>query len=134
MPEISPFEFVKSINEKKTDLTEEISSYVPFLINRALNVSADSLFNANDMNQRPGLGKDQQYKFLMEAVSKGKRYGEWLKIEKDEKVMLLMAKYSYSKKRATEVARFFTDEDMKEILKSMETGGVFEGKNKKKNS
>jgi len=117
------FDFVKAINSKTEIDPEFISAYVPFIVHRALNVALDSLMCCNEMNRRSFLPKDTQYMFLKHAISKGKRYGEWIKVPEDEKINLLMAFYNYNKKRAEEVLPLLTEDDLKEILSSMEKGG-----------
>jgi hypothetical protein len=65
---MNPFEFVKSINEKTGNLLEGNQdlekAYTPFLVNRGLSFTADTLLAANEMNAAPFLDKRMQYDYL----------------------------------------------------------------------
>ena len=62
---MNPFEFVKSINEKTGNLIANDQDmerqYMPFLVNRGLSFTADTILAANEMNSVPFLDKKLQY-------------------------------------------------------------------------
>ena len=65
---ISPFDFVKSINDTKENLiTDDWSEdqYNAFIVNKALSFTPDTIIYANEMNSRPHLEKVLQYQFLI---------------------------------------------------------------------
>ena len=54
---LSPFDFIKSINEKTENLMavspDVEKDYIPFVVNRGLSFSADTILYANEMNCLP---------------------------------------------------------------------------------
>ena len=74
---ISPFDYVKSINDTKENIiTDEWSEdqYNPFIVNKALSFTPETVIYANEMNSRPHLAKSLQYNFLINIVRKKKRF------------------------------------------------------------
>ena len=60
---------------------DSIKDYVPFVINKGMSQSIDTVIFANEMNKVPWLDPELQYKFLLNSVSKKKRYTKWTKAE-----------------------------------------------------
>ena len=64
---INPFDFVNAINHTKDNLIVDEwseSQYKPFLVNKALSFTADTVIQANEMNSRSHLDKKLQYSFF----------------------------------------------------------------------
>lgn len=116
---LSPFDFAKSINEKHDDLLkvqpEAEKDYQPFLVNRALSFSPDTVLYANMMNQCPNVDKKLQYDYLFASVRRRKRYDKWIKREEDELVPLVATIYNVSQKKATEYLTMLTKEQREEL-------------------
>lgn len=116
---LSPFDFAKSINEKQDDLLkvqpEAEKDYQPFLVNRALSFSPDTVLYANMMNQCPNVDKKLQYDYLFASVRRRKRYDKWIKREEDELVPLVVNVYGVSQKKATEYLTLLTKEQREEL-------------------
>ena len=116
---LSPFDFAKSINEKQDDLLkvqpEAEKDYQPFLVNRALSFSPDTVLYANMMNQCPNVDKKLQYDYLFASVRRRKRYDKWIKREEDELVPLVAGIYNVSQKKATEYLTMLTKEQREEL-------------------
>ena len=78
-------DWLNSINSNKNNLIEEdpesISSYPPYIVNRCLSGTVDSVLFANEMNLNAHLDKDMQYSFLLYTLRKRKRFSPWLKKE-----------------------------------------------------
>ena len=86
-PSISPFDFLNSINYTKENLiVDEWSEkqYIPFLVNKGLSYSADTVIQANEMNARPHLEKSLQFQFLINIIRSRKRFNKWIKPQKIE--------------------------------------------------
>jgi hypothetical protein len=119
------FDIIKSINEKtKLDLSrEELESlYQPWIVNKGLSFTPDTLLFANLMNQNAFLPKLMQYAFFYHGVPKGRRFGKWHKKEKPEDVVDLVKNvYDINITRAQEVLDILTDEQIK-ILRQMKGG------------
>jgi hypothetical protein len=118
---LTPFDFAKSINEKSENLLavqpEAEKDYQPFLVNRALSFSSDTVLHANLMNQCPNLDKKLQYDFLFASVRRRKRYDKWIKKGDTDDLILLVSKvYQVNLRRAAEYLSMMTD-DQKEAIR-----------------
>jgi len=116
---LSPFDFVKSINEKTENLIqvqpEVEKDYLPYMVNRALSFSPDTILYANSMNQRWTLDKKLQYDFLYGSVRRRRRYDKWMKREEDEMLPLVMELYQVNQRRAAEYLSLLTDEQKQQL-------------------
>jgi hypothetical protein len=123
----SPFDFINAINDTKKDLFEDPQAnkdYSPFMVNRGLSYFHDTLFLANEMNTCPTIPKDWQFKFLLNTVTRKKRFSKWVKKDSDSKnLQLVMKHYGYSSKRAEEVLGLLTANQLKEIEQKYYCGG-----------
>ena len=72
-------DWLNSINHTKEDLSEDIKSYPPYIINRCLSGHIDCVMFANEMNMNHHLGKDMQYSFYLNSLRKKKRFSPWLR-------------------------------------------------------
>ena len=75
-------DWLNSINFNKEDLSEDISSYPPYIINRCLSGHLDCVMFANEMNKHHFLDKDMQYSFYLNTLRKRKRFSPWLRKDK----------------------------------------------------
>jgi hypothetical protein len=104
---LSPFDIAKNLFEKKGRLSDDElkGSYSPFMINRILSNTPDTLFYAQEMNANFQLASRLQYDFYYFGISKRKRYGKWNKKSKDdeEKLAIVKETYGYSDLKAREV-------------------------------
>lgn len=99
--------------------------YVPFVVNRALSFHRDCIHYANDMNLHPNIPKEYQYKYLLYTIDKYKRpYVPWVKSKIDERLKYIKEYFDCSQKKAREYLGLLTDEDMNEIIKSLDRGGI----------
>ena len=58
-------DWLNSINFTKEDLSEEVQSYPPYIVNRCLSGHLDCVLFSNEMNKYPFLDKDMQYLSLI---------------------------------------------------------------------
>jgi Bacteriophage clamp loader A subunit len=124
----SPFDFINAINVTKKDLLREDplneKDYSPFMVNRGLSYFSDTVMMANEMNLHNGIPKVWQNDFLLNTVSKKKRFSKWHKKEAEDKVVLLiMEYYKYSTERAREVLDILTPAQIKIIEEKLFKGG-----------
>ena len=123
---ISPFDFVKSINDTKENLiTDKWSEeqYSPFIVNKALSFTSDTIIYANEMNSRPHLEKLLQYNFLINIVRKKKRFSKWIKKEKIEAIDVIKEYYGYSTEKAKQVASILNNEQIDNLKSKLYKGG-----------
>lgn len=124
----SPFDYVKSINEKDLDLTDDLDGYNPYLVNRALSMFPDTVLFANEVNQRPAIENKYQYLLLLNTVRRKKRYsGKWPKRLSSDNVHAVMKYYGYSFDKAEEALKVMTETQI-DFIKSI-VHAVSEDKN-----
>ena len=114
---ISPFDFVNSINSTKENLIVDEATekeYNPFIVNRAMGFSADTVIPGNEMNARPHIDSKMQYDFLHAVVRKSKRYSKWIKSE-EENLEAIQQYFGYSFNKAKEALRILTSDDIEKI-------------------
>lgn len=125
-PKISPFDFVKDIQHAQKNLivdewTEK--QYNPYIVNRALGFSADTVIQANEMNARPGLSKKLQVLFLLNTIRPKKRFTPWVKAEKIRDLDNVKRYYGYSNAKARSVLKVLTATQLDYIRERLNTGG-----------
>ena len=125
-PSISPFDFVNSINFTKEDLiVDEWSEkqYQPYIVNKGLSYSADTVIPANEMNARPHLDKKLQFSFLINTVRPMKRFNKWIKAEKIEAIEVIKEYYGYSTEKARQVLPILSDQQLNYLKEKLQKGG-----------
>ena len=123
---ISPFEFVNSINDTKVNIIVDKWSeeeYNPFIVNKALSFTPDTVIYANEMNSRPHLGKALQYNFLINIVRKKKRFSKWIKKEKIEAIDVIKEYYGYNTEKARQAVSILSEKQIENIKERMFKGG-----------
>ena len=121
MSKVSPFDWVKSINEKK--YLYDLSGYNPFLTNRCMAMHMDTVMLAEAMNQAHSVGPQLQYDFYYHAVRKGKRFGFPPKPQEHDDIEVIQQHYGYSRQKAVEALRLLSSSQVRAIIKSTDTGG-----------
>ena len=124
---MTPFDFVNAINQTKENLFVEPMAhkdYSPFLVNRSLSFFHDTVAQANEMNLHSSIPKDWQFFFLLNSITKKKRYSKWAKADKATKSLLLVQEYfGYSSEKAKVALSILTDDQLKEIQQKLNKGG-----------
>lgn len=126
-PRISPFDFLNSITFKKDDLMVDDWSekqYIPFVVNKGLSFTADTVIPCNEMNSRPHLDKKLQYNFLINNIRSRKRYTKWIKAEKLEDLEIVKECYGYSTEKAKQVLPLLSSTQIELLKQKLEKGGV----------
>jgi len=127
---MTPFDYVKAINYTKSnlivdDLTEK--EYNPFIVNRALSMGMDTVLQANEMNRSPHLEKRLQFDFLLNSISKRKRFDKWQKADKSEDLEYVKAYYNYSYSKAIAALQVLSPTQLSDIKRKITNkGGVNE--------
>ena len=121
MAKRSPFDYVKSVNEKK--YLDDLKGYNPYLTNRAFAMHMDTILLSEEMNQAHTLGPELQYDFYYYAVRKGRRFGFPKKTEEHPHLKVVMDFYGYSKTKAEQALLLLTEEQVQAIIDSQSTGG-----------
>ena len=121
-------DWLNSINFNKENLIEEdpesISSYPPYIVNRCLSGTLDSVLFANEMNLNAHLDKDMQYSFLLYTLRKRKRFSPWLKKEQVDDLDLVKKHYGYSNEKAKVAVSLLTKTQIENIRNKHDMGGL----------
>ena len=121
-------DWLNSINFNKENLIEEdpsiIKDYAPYIINRCLSGSIDSVLFANEMNKYSFLDKDMQYSFYLNTLRKKKRFSPWLRKDKVTDLEIIKQYYGYSNEKASIALKILTPEQIKFIKQRLDTGGM----------
>ena len=116
------FDYVKYINNK--DHVDDLSGYNPYITNHALMPFPDSIFYANEMNQYPFLDNKMQYDFYYHGLPARNRFEKWRKKHNSEHLELVCSYFKYSVEKGKAALRILTEEQIEEIKKKMNLGGV----------
>jgi hypothetical protein len=123
---MNPFDFVNSINYTKKDLMKdpEVSetSYVPYVVNKALSYFPETVMYANEMNRVQADGK-LQYHYLLNTVRPGKRFAKWVKKDDTESIELVKLFYGYSTEKAQQALTVLSQENLHYIKQKLQRGG-----------
>jgi hypothetical protein len=124
---MTPFDFINAINQTKdSSLIKQPNGekdYKPFIINRGLAYFHDTVLQANEMNQRHWIPVDWQFSYLLNSVSKKKRFSKWSKTEKVSDLELIMQYYACNKRKAMTALSILSDEQLSIIRKAFDKGG-----------
>jgi hypothetical protein len=123
----NPFDYVKSFNDKGTyllDSPEAEKEYAPWIVNKALSFMKDTVLYANEMNKYWGTEKKLQHDFFFYGIPKGKRFGKWLKKEKDEKNVVMVATlFGINRNIASQYVRLMSEKQLNQISELFVEGG-----------
>jgi hypothetical protein len=121
-------DWLGSINQSKINIMDEDSSskkdYAPYIINRCLSGTIDTLMYSNEMNKNHSLDKKLQYDFFINTVRTRKRYSPWIKQEKIKDLDAVKSYYGYSNEKAKQALRILSKEQINFIKTKIETGGM----------
>lgn len=121
-------DFLNSINYTKKNLMEEDpkceKAYLPFITNKCLSYFIDTLFYSNKMNELHFIDKRMQYDYLLNKVTKKKRFSKWYKQEEMNDIETIKQYYGYSYQRAKEVLPIFSKDQIKHLKDQLNTGGA----------
>ena len=116
-------DWLNSINFTKEDLSEDISSYPPFVINRCLSGHIDCILFANEMNMHHQLDKDMQYLFYLNSLRKKKRFSPWLRKDKVKDLECVKQYYGYSNEKASQALKILNKSQIEFIKQRLDIGG-----------
>lgn len=125
---MTPFEFVNAINLTKQDLFKDDplaeKDYSAFLVNKSLSFFPDTVLYANEMNMNSDIPREWQFSFLLNSISKKKRYSKWFKkTAETESFRLVKEYYGYSNEKIKEALTILTDDQLAMIKEKLYKGG-----------
>jgi predicted DNA binding protein len=97
--------------------------YLPFMVNRALSFSPDTLLYANEMNCQYMLDNRMQFDYLYHSVRRRKRWDKLIKKNEveQERLKVIMEHYKVSSRKAKDYLRLLTEEQV-EALRTAKGG------------
>jgi len=126
---MTPFDYVNSVSHNKKDLmtkteNDELaeSSYVPFVVNKALSYFPDTILHANEMN-RAVIDKKLQYHYLLNSIRPAKRFAKWVKKDDVEDIDAVKQFYGYSTDKAVQALNILTKDHLHYIKQKLQRGG-----------
>ena len=117
-------DWLNSINYNKDDLSEDIKTYPPYIVNRCLSGHLDCVMFANEMNMYAHLDKYMQYSFYLNSLRKRKRFSPWIKKEKIEDIDSVKQYYGYSNEKAKAALRLLSESELNYIKSKLDIGGT----------
>ena len=126
---MTPFDFLNDINYGKknlmvNDVDHQIEKqYLPFIVNKGLSYTMDTVIYANEMNIRPNTDKKLQFDYLINTIRRNKRFPKWIKHEENENIRVIMDYYGYIVQRAKEVLSLHSMEEISQLKEKLDTGG-----------
>lgn len=124
---MTPFDILKAINETKEDVIQteqDEKKYAAFIVNRGLSFFLDTIFQANEMNQKHYLDSRLQFDYFLNTIRQKKRYGKWLKAEKLKDLDLAKEYYGFGNEKAKDALGILSDEQLAIIREKLHPGGV----------
>ena len=126
---MTPFDFLNDINYSKknlmvNDVDHQVEKqYLPFIVNKGLSYTMDTVIYANEMNIRPNTDKKLQFDYLINTIRRNKRFPKWIKHEENENIRVIMDYYGYNVQRAKEVLSLHSMEEISQLKEKLDTGG-----------
>lgn len=119
----NPYDYLNAINFTKVDMfaeneREAEESYVPFIVNRSLSYTVDTLAVADTMNQMAHVPKKTQFRYLLQTVPKKKRFSKWSK-PGPNRLDIVMEWYKCGRATASLYASLLNDSDISDMEKKL---------------
>ncbi len=127
---MNPFDYVTAINGGKNIMVntenDELAEkgYNPYLTNRQFSYFPDTIEVANVMNRMAHLDNKLQFLFYINIVRPRKRFTKWSKTEHHADLEAVAEYFNYSYEKAKVAMDVLTDDDIKNIKKKLEKGGL----------
>lgn len=121
-------EIVPSILQTKKNVFEndpDYKDYNPFIVNRALSFHPDCIPYVEEMNLMHYLDKDMQYQYLINIIRPMKRkFAPWQKSQVEKDIECVKEYFGYSNQKAKEALRILSNDQINEIKRKTDKGGV----------
>ena len=124
---MSPFDYLKAINESKKDVmltSQDEKKYAAFIVNRGLSFFMDTIFQANEVNRNHHLDSRLQFDYLLNSIRKKKRYSKWLKPEKLDDLDIIKEYYGFGNEKAKNALQVLSVDQLAYIRCKLNQGGV----------
>lgn len=125
-PKFDLFTFINDISFGKKYLFNEETEpkYEPYMVNKALSLSVDSVIDANDMNLYYDLPKRMQHDYLINSIRPRKRFEKWPKADKNDDIAVIKEYYKYNDAKARSALSILGKKQIAIIKEKLEKGGL----------
>jgi|TARA_R110000796_G_scaffold38599_1_gene96959 hypothetical protein len=124
---LSPFDFLKTINDTKINLIDmdesNAKAYNGFMVNRSLSYFSDTVIISNEMNRLHHIDSKMQYDFLINIIRKRKRFSKWDKPDLRVDMECIKEYFGYSEQKAKQVIGLLTESQIQTIKHKVGKGG-----------
>lgn len=123
---MNPFDYLTAINTSKKDImVDDVTekAYNGFMVNRGLSYFHDTVLIANEMNIHHNIDPRLQFDFLINIISKKKRFSKWLKANEEQSISIIKEYYGYSDEKAKSILPLLTNEQIDELKIRIYKGG-----------
>lgn len=124
---MTPFDFINAINTSKENLfldPQANKDYNAWIVNKGLSNFPDTVLYANEMNFHRSIPKEWQFQFLLNSISKKKRFSKWSKKDtRTETLSLVMEYFGYSEEKAKQALSILTSDQLTMIQEKLYKGG-----------
>jgi hypothetical protein len=124
---MSPFDYINAINFTKQNLFEDPQAhkdYNAWIVNKGLSYFPDTLLYANEMNRHYGIPKQWQFSFLLNSITKKKRFSKWSKKDTiSDSLKMVKEYYGYSNEKAKQALSVLSEEQLAMIEQKLYKGG-----------
>jgi len=103
------------------DIAEK--QYLPYMVNRGLSYFPETAMYANEMNQNYHLDERLQFDYLINSISRKRRFGKWLKPTESEDLLIVKEHYGYSNEKARSALTILSSEQLNELKQRQFKGG-----------
>jgi hypothetical protein len=117
-------EWINSITFTKEDLSDNISEYPSYIVNKILGADRGCVLLINELNKRYSMPADMQYKFLLNSIPRKKRFNPYLKKSKDKDVEAVKEYFKISTEKAKEYLEVLDMEQVQSIKRQLFKGGT----------
>ena len=123
---MSPFEFVKAINNKQDIIRDDLDekSYLPYMINHSFSYFSDTVLLANEMNANHHIDNKLQNDFFINTIRQNpKRFSKWNKVKHDGDFEAVKEYYGYSNEKTRSALSLLSAEQINIIKQKVDHGG-----------
>jgi hypothetical protein len=119
------FDYVNDVSSTKVNMFKNHedagAGYNPWLVNRSLSYSVDSVLFAQEMNEHAHLPAEMQHRFYLESLPARRRFARFEKSNLGAEVEALGKWYGINKRKAVAVHRAIGSSAVADIMRYIET-------------
>lgn len=122
---IKIFDILNDISYNKQNIfnSDVESQYNPYMVNKWLSMSIDTVMYAQDMNCNSHLPKDMQFDYYFYSIKKQKRFFKYIKNKKEDLIDVVSEYHECSKKVAKQMLKLFSEDDIEYMKGRLSKGG-----------